>query len=192
MKRLALSFAFLVVCAAAFGQNHHNIYAGVSPFSSYKLYLNNDAGEKVPLNYAPYFSGSVEYQTKLKLGAINLSYFSLYASYGKGRFDNDTAERFPTAPQTDVTDLSINMLVGTIINEYGRFQIPLAIGPGLLMFKSGPYSDNKSYQVVAKAGVTMFITDRLGIYAGGRLEHEFGGHKNAMFAEGGIIYSLGN
>ncbi len=190
MKRIIITIVFLVSCLAVYGQ-HHNIYAGLSPYSPfYKLYLSNDDGEKTTFSYSPYVNGCIEYQTKLNLGSLNISYVSILASYGKGKFDKETATLFPSSSQTEVSDLSLNLLVGTIINEYGRFQIPLAIGPGLLSFKSGPFSGNSSYQVVAKAGATFFITDRLAIYAGGRFEHELGGHKNALLVDGGVVYSL--
>lgn len=191
MKKLFLSIVFLFLCLAVYGQ-HHNIYAGISPYASfYKLNLKND-GDNPPLSYSPYVSGSLEYQTKVNLGSLNISYASVYISYGKGKFDENTAELYSSAPQSEVSDFSINVLIGTIINEYGRFQIPLAIGPGLLKFQSGPFSDSSSYQVVAKAGATFFVTDRLGVYAGGRFEHELGGHKNALLIEGGLVYSLGD
>lgn len=193
MKKIIVAALLFVLCVSAYGQ-HYNVIAGFSPYASYTLKRTIDDKTTYSFRYAPYYGGNIAFELPLfSHGMPIFSNFNVEGEfhYSKGKLKEypiESVDSFPSDYQKDMTDWSLNILGGPTINNAHRFSIPIRFGVGYTSINSG-LGKVHGYQFLLKANARFFISNRFAIYAGGRYELGIK-TKNALIAEGGIVFSL--
>ena len=169
-----------------------------------------------PLGYTHYSISADKYYYKSYMN-VNLGYESnlqgmstlTELTYSKAKFDK--SELSPTSVfdpnlKEDITNISLSMLMGKIINEKSRFQIPIYYGPKFDYVKGGPFH-NLTINFCVKARLKFYFSDRFAIFVGGTGAYGWGnkrpieglegkeGHSISAInaaADAGISINLGN
>ena len=192
MKKLfAIIAIFCAVSMNASAQDKTtSINIGFAPFG----YIHEGIvlkDEKYKYDYKSYYNASIGIEKQFK-GATSLSEFK----YAAAKFDKydlvGNSKWFNPFQTEDIFAVSFTQYIGKTINPNKRIQFPIYIGVGGGYLKGGPFH-NFTIDGAVKARVKFFITNHIGIYAGGTARYGWGAKKASEKDEkNGDMYSINN
>jgi len=164
--------ALLAVCTTANAQEKvTSINVGFAPYG----YIHEGIklkDEKYKYDYKSYWSAVVGFEKQLK-GVVSLT----EVTYAQAKFDKHditgNSEWFNPYQKEDIQDFTLTQYFGKTINPGKRVQFPIYIGIGGEYVLGGPMH-NLALDGAIKARVKFFISDKIGIYAGGNARYGWG------------------
>lgn len=176
MKKIfAIVVVLLTISVNAHAQQKaSSINIGFAPFGNIqeKISLKD---EKYKYNYKSYWGAVLGLENQLK-GVTSLTEIT----YSSAKFDKYDLTGVPVSfnpyQTEDIQDFTLIQYFGKTINPNKRVQFPLYVGIGGEYILGGPLH-NLAIDGAAKARVKFFITNKIGIYAGGNIRYGYGTKK---------------
>ena len=171
-KFFAIIIALLSISINANAQEKAtSINIGFAPFGSIQERISLK-DEKYKYNYKSYWSAVAGLEKQFK-GVTSMTEIT----YSSAKFDKydlkGVPEQFNPYQTEDIQDFTLIQYVGKTINPNKRIQFPLYVGIGGEYILGGPFH-NLAFDGAAKARVKFFITNNIGVYAGGNFRYGFG------------------
>ena len=171
-KSFIITVVFLAMCTSANAQEKAtSINLGFAPFG----YIHENIklkDEKYKYDYKSYWSAVVGIENQLK-GVVSLTELT----YSKAKFDKHDlkgdSEWFNPRQSEDIQDFTLIQYFGKTINPNKRIQFPVYLGIGGEYILGGPLH-NLAIDGAVKARVKFYITNNIGIYAGGTARYGYG------------------
>lgn len=165
-------FALLAMCTNANAQKKAtSINFGFAPYG----YIHENIklkDEKYKYDYKSYWSAVFGVEKQFK-GVVSLTEIS----YARGKFDKYDLKGesvwFNPNQSEDIQDFTLIEYFGKTINPNKRIQFPVYIGIGGEYILGGPLH-NLALDGAVKARVKFYVTDNIGIYAGGNARYGWG------------------
>ena len=174
----------------------HSINISVAPVGHTHMKISQDK-EEYYYSYKSYLGATLSFEKQLGSTTFMSEFFCQKAKFDYYNLKGHT-DIFNPAQEEDIFSAGVNLFIGTTINKYHRFQIPLYIGPSMEYVKGGPLH-NLVINLALKGRLKFYITDNIGIFAGisGRFglglksgESKNNGytiHATTTYAEGGLV-----
>lgn len=164
--------ALLAMCTTAKAQEKvTSINIGFAPYG----YIHENItlkDEKYKYDYKSYWSAVIGLEKQLK-GVVSLTEIS----YAQAKFDKydlkGASQWFNPYQSEDIQDFTLIQYFGMTINPNKRVQFPVYLGIGGEYILGGPLH-NIALDGAVKARVKFYITDNIGIYAGGNARYGWG------------------
>lgn len=164
--------ALLAMCTTAKAQEKAtSLNIGFAPYGYIheKITLKD---EKYKYDYKSYWSAVLGLEKQLK-GVVSLTEIT----YAQAKFDKydltGESQWFNTRQSEDIQDFTLIQYFGKTINPNKRVQFPVYLGIGGEYILGGPLH-NIAIDGAVKARVKFYITDNIGIYAGGNARYGWG------------------
>lgn len=165
-------FALLAMCTSANAQKKAtSINFGFAPYG----YIHENIklkDEKYKYDYKSYWSAVFGVEKQFK-GVVSLTEIS----YARAKFDKYDLKGesvwFNPNQSEDIQDFTLIEYFGKTINPNKRIQFPVYIGIGGEYILGGPLH-NLALDGAVKARVKFYVTDNIGIYAGGNARYGWG------------------
>ena len=164
--------ALLAMCTTAKAQEKvTSINIGFAPYG----YIHENItlkDEKYKYDYKSYWSAVIGLEKQLK-GVVSFTEIS----YAQAKFDKydlkGASQWFNPYQSEDIQDFTLIQYFGMTINPNKRVQFPVYLGIGGEYILGGPLH-NIALDGAVKARVKFYITDNIGIYAGGNARYGWG------------------
>lgn len=171
-KTIIAIIALFAMCTSANAQQKAtSINIGFAPVGSISETIKLK-DEKYKYDYKSYWSAVVGLETQLK-GVTSLTELT----FAQAKFDEydlkGTPRKFNPYQTENIQDFALVQYFGTTINANQRAQFPIYIGIGGEYLSGGPFH-NLAVLGALKARVKYYITDNIGIYAGGNVRYGLG------------------
>lgn len=192
MKRFVIVLALLSVSLCLRAQQSRNIVIGAVPLGSGSVELSLD-GANCDLHYKPVYGASVGMEILGDgRGVLFEAYYSRGTYSGYRVLDGDASGI--TIPDSAASFLGVNGFWGRTLNARKRIQFPLYAGVGL-GYVANPSFSGLNINAGLKARAKLYLTDKIGLYAGVAVQYGFGVNKTSpstfnMAADGGIVIGL--
>jgi len=166
MKRSVIVIALMAIfiCANAQNDGIKSINIGFAPVG----YIHENirlGGEKYRYDYKSYYNINLGYEKQLG-GVVSLTEIK-YAAAKFDKYDlKGVSAYFNPLQQEDIYSVSVTAYAGKTINPNKRIQFPVYIGIGGEYINGGPFH-NIIFDLAAKARVKFYVSNKIGIFAGG-------------------------